>query len=130
MRTDPSADEVRGIVNRIFEGFFRKKRAKTGLNARCAGLSPSSTSREGCARPRFPRLYEAPQDDRDEPLVLQIAETIVIDRGRYVARSYRTEGFLAMWLVAAGLVQFYDGTGRMLATINLFESLRPQRMAA
>ena len=37
---------------------------------------------------------------------------------------------MAMWLVAAGIVQFYDARGRMLATIELFESLRPQRMAA
>jgi hypothetical protein len=37
---------------------------------------------------------------------------------------------MAMWLVAAGIVQFYDDRGRMLATINLFETLRPKRMAA
>ncbi len=60
----------------------------------------------------------------------EIDETILIDQGRYVARSYRTEGYLAMWLVPVGIVQFYDDLGRMLATVNLHESLRPQRMAA
>ena len=59
-----------------------------------------------------------------------MAETILIDEGRYVARSYRIDGFLAMWLVPVGIVQFYDIHGGMLLTINLFKSLRPQRMAA
>jgi hypothetical protein len=57
-------------------------------------------------------------------------ESILIDAGRYVARSYRSDDYLAMWLVEVGIVQFYDAEGEMLATINLFESLRPQRMAA
>jgi len=65
-----------------------------------------------------------------DPPGLEIDETILIDQGRYVARSYRTEGFMAMWLVEVGIVQFYDALGQMLATINLFKSLRPQRMAA
>ena len=48
-----------------------------------------------------------------------------------MARSYRIEGYLAMWgSVAVGILQFYDDCGRMLATINLFEALRPQRLAA
>ena len=29
----------------------------------------------------------------------ELDETILIDEGRLVARSYRTEGYLAMWLV-------------------------------
>lgn len=39
-------------------------------------------------------------------------------------------GYMAMWMVEVGIVQFYDGRGRMLGTINLFETLRPKRMAA
>ena len=62
--------------------------------------------------------------------VAAIDETILIDRRRYVARSYRTENYLAMWLLEVGILQFYDGEGKMLATINLFESFQPQRMAA
>jgi len=84
-------------------------------------------------------LYEPgfcePQDrdlakENADPLLPAIDETILIDQGRYVARSYRTEGYMAMWLVDVGIVQFYDDLGQMLATVNLFELLRPQRMAA
>ena len=76
-----------------------------------------------------PRLAQPAEEDcgLDPP---PIAETILIDQGRYVARSYRIDGYLAMWLVAVGIVQFYDDRGRMLTTINLFESLRPEKMAA
>ena len=59
-----------------------------------------------------------------------LKETICIDDGRYVARSYRAGGFMAMWLIRAGLVQFYDEDGNMLRTINLLRELEPQRMAA
>jgi hypothetical protein len=126
VRTDPNAEEVRAIVARVFAGFLPK---------RGAGVSPawnSHGSRDGCTG-RFPRLFE-PEIAGNEQLgrgpIAEIAETIVIDRGRPVARSYRTEGYLAMWLLAVGIVQFYDDRGRMLATVNLFESLRPQRLAA
>ena len=57
-------------------------------------------------------------------------ETILIDDGRYTARSYKVEGFMAMWLVEIGIVQFYDAEGSMLCTVNLFEELEPHRMAA
>ena len=57
-------------------------------------------------------------------------ETVLIDAGHYVARSYRTEAYLAMWLVSVGILQFYAADGEMLSTINLLESLHPQRMAA
>lgn len=57
-------------------------------------------------------------------------ETILIDAGHYMARSYRTEAYMAMWLIEVGILQFYAADGEMLTTINLFESLDPQRMAA
>jgi hypothetical protein len=57
-------------------------------------------------------------------------ETILIDDGRYAARSYKVDGFMAMWLVGIGIVQFYDADGSMLCTVNLYEELAPQRMAA
>jgi hypothetical protein len=60
----------------------------------------------------------------------ELDETIHIDEGRYVARSYRRNGMLAMWLIAVGIVQFYDADGQMLRTVNLLEELKPQRMAA
>jgi hypothetical protein len=61
---------------------------------------------------------------------LEIEENLLIDHGKYIARSYRSDAYMAMWLVEVGIVQFYDAEGEMLATINLFESYRPQRMAA
>jgi hypothetical protein len=57
-------------------------------------------------------------------------ETILIDDGRYSARTYEADGYMAMWLVEIGIVQFYDAEGNMLRTVNLFEELEPQRMAA
>ena len=57
-------------------------------------------------------------------------ESILIDGGRYVARSYRGDDYLAMWLVEIGIVQFYDAEGEMLCTVNLLESLEPERMVA
>jgi hypothetical protein len=162
MRTDPNADEVRGIVERVFAGFLQNRGAGVSpARNDGAGVSPASKkhgSRDGRTTARFPRLFEpsppaplpstgegrrAPRhclpstgegsfatQHSCEELPDEIAETVIIDRGRYVARSYRTEGYLAMWLLAVGILQFYDDRGRMLATINLFESLRPQRMAA
>ncbi len=57
-------------------------------------------------------------------------ETILIDEGRYSARTYKIDGYMAMWLLDIGIVQFYDAEGNMLRTINLFEELEPVRMAA
>ena len=57
-------------------------------------------------------------------------ETILIDDGRYSARTYKIDGYMAMWLVGIGIVQFYDAEGNMLLTVNLMEELVPQRMAA
>jgi hypothetical protein len=57
-------------------------------------------------------------------------ERIMLDSGRYVARSYRVEDLLAMWMIDVGLVQFYDNDGNMLRTVNVFEEIEPQRMAA
>ena len=64
----------------------------------------------------------------DDPLDLE--ETIVIDDGRYSARTYEADGYMAMWMLDIGIVQFYDADGNMLRTVNLLEELEPQRMAA
>jgi hypothetical protein len=61
---------------------------------------------------------------------LDLHETLVIQRGELVARSYRADGLMAMWLIPAGVIQFYDGDGVMLTTINLLEQSRPERAAA
>jgi hypothetical protein len=66
----------------------------------------------------------------DEAALADLEENMLIDDGRYVARSYRTDGLLAMWLIDVGLLQFYDDQGNMLRTVNLFEELKPRRLAA
>lgn len=68
--------------------------------------------------------------DVDEDCLTDLDERIMLDEGRYVARSYRVENLLAMWMIDVGLVQFYDANGNMLRTVNLFEEIEPQRMAA
>ena len=62
--------------------------------------------------------------------VREPAETILIRDGRYRGRSYRAEGFLAMWMIEVGLLQFYAADGEMLATIHLFDRPMSQRVAA
>ena len=59
-----------------------------------------------------------------------LSETVLLDKGRYAARSYRAEGFMAMWLVQVGIIQFYNEQGDMLGTVNLFEERELQRVAA
>ncbi len=60
----------------------------------------------------------------------ELNETLLVEGRRFVARSYRTKGLLAMWLFSAGVIQFYDADGKMLRTINLFKKLRPRSVAA
>jgi len=61
---------------------------------------------------------------------LDLDEMILLDDGRYAARTYKVAGHMAMWFVEIGIVQFYDAQGNMLLTVNLLEELEPQRMAA
>lgn len=68
--------------------------------------------------------------DVDEENLSDLDERIMLDDGRYVARSYRVDEFLAMWMIDVGLIQFYDAMGNMLRTVNLFEEIEPQRLAA
>ncbi len=60
----------------------------------------------------------------------ELDETILLDDGRYTARTYKVDRRMAMWLVDVGIVQFYDAEGNMLLTVNLLEELAPQRLAA
>jgi len=59
-----------------------------------------------------------------------LRETILVSRGRYLARSYRLEGLLAMWHIEEGVLRLYDARRRVLRTINLFGEVVPQRMVA
>ena len=74
------------------------------------------------------RTFQALDIDIGGPWTLD--ETILLDDGRYSARTYKVCGHMAMWLVEIGILQFYDGAGNMLRTLNLLEELAPQRMAA
>jgi hypothetical protein len=68
--------------------------------------------------------------DVSEASLARLEERMMVDDGRYVARSYRAEDLMAMWLVEVGLLQFYDSEGNMLRTINLFDECQPQYRAA
>jgi hypothetical protein len=66
-----------------------------------------------------------------DPLTLfDLEENVLIYEGRYTARSYRADHLMAMWLIALGLIQFYDVDGNMVRTINLSKNLKPLKMAA
>jgi hypothetical protein len=65
-----------------------------------------------------------------ERLADRLEETIRLDRGAYVARCYRAAGLMAMWLISAGVIQFYDRKGRMLLTIRLWQERTPCGQAA
>ena len=62
--------------------------------------------------------------------LFDLEETIQIEKGRHIARTYRVEGLMAMWLIGIGIVQFYDADGNMLATMSLLEEAVPQQMVA
>lgn len=68
--------------------------------------------------------------DATEEAVEELEEKLLIEEGRYFARSYMAEELMAMWLIEVGVLQFYDADGNMLRTVNLFEELLPVRMAA
>ena len=62
--------------------------------------------------------------------LFDLEENVLIHEGRYTARTYRTDGLMAMWLVEVGIVQFYDAKGHMLRTVNLFQKVEPLKVAA
>lgn len=66
----------------------------------------------------------------DDYALEELDETILLQDGQYLARSYRVEGMMAMWLIEVGIVQFYDADGGMLRTVNLLEETQPLRVAA
>jgi hypothetical protein len=62
--------------------------------------------------------------------LLDLNESMRVDGGKLVARTYRTDTLWAMWMIEIGLLQFYDDEGQMLRSVNLFEELSPVRVAA
>jgi hypothetical protein len=61
---------------------------------------------------------------------LQVEETLLVQDGRCMARSYRTCDHFAMWLVEVGLLQFYNAEGDVLLVLNLLEGAAPGKVAA
>ena len=57
---------------------------------------------------------------------LDLDERIVVTRGKYVARSYRSHQMGAMWFIDIGIVQFFDTDGRVLRVVNLFLEAAPE----
>jgi hypothetical protein len=62
--------------------------------------------------------------------LFDLDEEVLVRDGRYIARTYRVESLMAMWLLDIGLVQFYDAEGNMLSTLDLLAEPDERRMAA
>lgn len=60
----------------------------------------------------------------------ELDERVRVEDGRVVAYCYRAGNLFAMWLVQVGLVQFYDGAGNMLQTVDLISPAATDRRAA
>jgi hypothetical protein len=60
----------------------------------------------------------------------ELEERIRISDGRRVAHVFRTDDYMAMWMIDVGLLQFYDAEGNMLETINLMLMSPAGRVAA
>ena len=85
---------------------------------------PQATDVRSAVVGMFERFGASPQS------LFDLEEKVHIDRGRCIARTYRVEGLMAMWLIGVGIVQFYDADGNMLATVNLLEKAVPQQLVA
>ena len=66
----------------------------------------------------------------EQPSLFGLKETIFVDGGRCLARSYRVATLQAVWDVDAGVIRFVDSAGSVLRTVNLLEEVVPQLMAA
>lgn len=60
----------------------------------------------------------------------ELSECVLVQDGRSYGRSYRTAGYMAMWLTSLQMIQFYDENGVMLKTVNLGQDPVPVRQAA
>lgn len=87
-------------------------------------LEPQPTEMISVVVGMFERFGASPQT------LFDLEETIQIEKGRHIARTYRVEGLMAMWLIGIGIVQFYDAEGNMLATMNVLKEAVPQQMVA
>ena len=60
----------------------------------------------------------------------EVLETVLVEAGTCIARTYRADGLKAVWLLEEGIVQFTDTHGHVLRVVNLYEEMAPVRMAA
>jgi len=65
-----------------------------------------------------------------QPSLFALKETIFVDGGRCLARSYRAATLQAVWDIDEGIIRFVDSDGNVLRTVNLLEEVVPQLMAA
>lgn len=59
-----------------------------------------------------------------------VKETVFLNGSECMARSYRYDGWMAMWLVEDGIVQFYDAEGEMLRTLSFLDKPNHDNVAA
>lgn len=83
-------------------------------------VSPTPAEVRWIVEQSFRKYFKLSDDDLED-----LIETPMIDGGRCIARSYRVENFLAMWLQDVGILQFYDQHGAMLRRANLFAEIEP-----
>ncbi len=62
--------------------------------------------------------------------LFDLEEDIFIGGGKYRGRTYRVADLAARWLAGNGIVEFFDADGCLMASVNLFEELAPQLLAA
>lgn len=88
-------------------------------------LGPDPTEVRTLVDQTFRRHFSIP-----DGILEDLAEIPMIDEGRCIARSYRIDGYMAMWLIDIGILQFYDEEGRMLKRANLLMEIEPHSTAA
>ena len=59
-----------------------------------------------------------------------LRETILVDAGACMARTYTAGGYKAVWLLDEGILRFTNEAGQLLRIVNLYEEMPAARMAA
>ena len=59
-----------------------------------------------------------------------LRETILVDAGACMARTYTVGGYKAVWLLDEGVVRFTNEAGQLLRIVNLYEEMPAVRIAA
>jgi hypothetical protein len=59
-----------------------------------------------------------------------LKETSLIEDEACLARTYRADGFKAIWSLEEGTVKFFDQDGSLVRIVNVLREKVPQLMAA